>query len=102
MRAGKSLHTSERTGGCTTEAILSGRFAPVSTCGGSLCEGSHRRHVNHLGERRIVETASRTIAMPLENWQDFDAGSQLWAKGGGVYSNPTVRVRGPDAGGSIL
>ena len=38
--------------------------------------------------------------MPLEKWQDYDAELQMWSKAAGVYSNLTVRVRGPDAGGS--
>ncbi|HUW95217.1 MAG TPA: hypothetical protein VMW58_05480 [Anaerolineae bacterium] len=38
--------------------------------------------------------------MPLEKWQDFDPEFHLWTKAGGVYLNPTVRIRGPNAGGS--
>jgi len=36
-----------------------------ATCGGSLREGSNPCHVNRLGERKIVQTVSRTITMPL-------------------------------------
>jgi hypothetical protein len=73
---------------------------PVSASDPTLKVGSRFYYMNHWGEPRDFQYASRTLTMSLDQWKTYDEEFELWTKGDGVYSHMTVRVRGPDAGGS--
>lgn len=69
-------------------------MAPISTGNPSRREGSNSCHSSPLGERRIFRSLSKTMTMPLEQWENYDQELKLWTKANGVYSYLVVRVRG--------
>jgi hypothetical protein len=75
---------------------------PISASDPTLKVGSMFFYMNHWGEPRRFQDDSRTLTMSLDQWKTYDSEFELWTKANGVYSNMTVRVRGPDAGGSSL
>lgn len=60
----------------------------------SVTVGSRFYYVNHWGELRKYQYATRTITMPLEEWKTYDEEFKLWTKANGVFSYLVVRVRG--------
>ncbi len=72
----------------------------ISASDPTLKVGSRFYYMSHWGEPRDFQYASRTFTMSLDQWKTYDEEFELWTKANGVYSHLTVRVRGPDAGGS--